>query len=66
MCYIEYKSLLRCKGPVLAFIASQNTAELSTVLELSHMCSDHTEEATEKTPRKNANSEFIVILYTHN
>lgn len=49
MCYIGYKSLLRGRGPVLAFAASQNTAELSTLLELSPTCSDHIEEATEKT-----------------
>lgn len=46
-----YKCLLSCKAPVLAFTASQNTAELPTALELSPMCSDHTEEASEKTPR---------------
>lgn len=65
MCRARYKCLLSCKAPVLAFTASQNTAELPTALELSPMCSDHTEEATEKTPRKNAHSEFVVILYTH-
>lgn len=65
MCHARYKRLLSCKAPALAFTASQNTAELPTALELSPMCSDHTEEASEKTPRENTHSEFVVIFYTH-
>lgn len=49
---VGYKSSLKCKGLVLACTASQKNAELSAVLALSPMCSDHTEEATEKTLRE--------------